>query len=126
MMFFKNIFIFIFIKFFWVGMLFGLAKIVFELADRFFHNNIYSYNLLSFVFWLTFGMAFVFLCNNYYNSSFCWFGLVGMFMGLILIKHSINFLLTSFIILVYHKLRKNNLREKTQWKKIVKLENYKT
>lgn len=116
-MFFKNINIYIFFKFLWIGLIFGAIKIIFDITNRFFHENIYIYNILSFIFWLGFGIVFILLCNEFYGASFCWFGLLGMFLGLELVKYSLNFFLTSLIVLIYHKVKNIKLRKKLNEKK---------
>ena len=105
-MFFKDVFVFIFFKYLWVGIILGFIKIFLDIIDRFTRNNVYIYNIIYFIFWLAFSLCFIYLCNIYYDSSFCLLGLIGMFLGLILVKYSLNFLLTSLFIMVYHKVNR--------------------
>ena len=110
-MFFKNFLIFVFFKFLWAGLVFGLIKIVCNLVLRLFKNNVYAVNLISFCYWGLFGFHFLKLCFIYYNLSFCWFGLLGMFLGIGLVKISLDFLFTKSFLLVYNKIAKLRLRK---------------
>lgn len=111
-MFFKSYLFFIFLKFLWSGLFFGLVKLVIEKIVFLFKNNVYVYNLFSFAFWLVFGYQFIILCSTFYDFSFCWFGLLGMFFGLFLVKISLNFLFTNLGFLLYNKFVKLRLRKK--------------
>ena len=111
-MFFKNYLIFIFFKFLWAGLIFGLIRIVFNWINRVTRDNVYIYNFISFVYWLSFGIYFILLCFNFYDYSFCWFGLIGMFVGLFLVRVSLDFLLTNLLLILYYKFGKKSLRKK--------------
>lgn len=111
-MFFKNYLIYIFLKFFWLGLIFGVVKLVINLINKMFRDNIYVYNLTTFVYWLSFGIMYIFLCINLYNYAFCWFGLLGMFLGLIIVKVSLDFLLTNLIMILYYKFTNLRIRKK--------------
>lgn len=111
-MFFKNYLIYIFLKFLWVGLIFGLIRLVFNFVNKLTKNNVYVFNLLSFVFCIMFGSSFIYLCFLYYNYAFCWFGLLGMFLGLFLVKVSLDFLLTSLLTILYYKFTNFRLRKK--------------
>ena len=109
-MFFKNALIFLFLKFFWFGLIFGLIWLLCKLVIKVSKNNVYIFNIITFCFVLAFGVIYVWLCNSYYNYSFCWFGLLGMVLGIILVSISINFFFTIFAKLLYNKCIKRNLR----------------
>ena len=111
-MFFKKYLIFIFQKFFYAGLLFGIAKIFFKAIDKMFKHNIFVYNLLSFIYVLSFGMIFAFLSMKLYNLRFCWFGLLGMFLGLILVDFSLQILFTNLFLLLYNKVTKVKTRNR--------------
>lgn len=102
-MFFKNFLIFVFLKFLWVGLIFGLFKLVCNAVTVLFKKNVYVCNLVSFCFWLAFGITFSVMSFALYNFSFCWFGLLGMLFGLLLVKISVNFFFTIFVKLLYNK-----------------------
>ena len=70
------------------------------------HKNVYFLNFVSFSFWLAFGFMFSQLCLMFYNYQFCWFGLLGMMLGLILVKISVEFFFTKFAMLLYNKFNK--------------------
>ena len=110
-MFFKNFLIFIFFKFLWSGLIFGLIKILCNFVCRLLKNNVYAVNIISFCYWGLFGLHYIKLCFIYYNLSFCWFGLLGMFLGVGLIKISLDFLFTKLFLLVYNKMAKLRLRK---------------
>ena len=105
-MFFKNYLIVLFLKFLWWGICFGFFAIIPSLVIKATKRNIYVFNLMSFCFTLLFGVVFAQLSLNYFNYSFCWFGLVGMVLGCFLVKISVEFLFTKFIKLLYNKLTK--------------------
>lgn len=102
-MFFKNYLIFIFVRFLILGLYFGLARIPCKWAVRLSKNNVYVHNLVEFAFWLAFGGVFALCSVLLYNYTFCWFGLLAMFLGLILVKISIDFFFTNLILLLYNK-----------------------
>lgn len=110
-MFFKNHLIFLFLNFLWCGLLVGLFGAVCALAKKLFRRNVYVCNLLSFCFWLLFGGLFAWLCYNFYNYSFCWFGLLAMVLGVILIKISIEFFFTILAKLLYNKIARSPAKE---------------
>ena len=106
-MFFKNYLIFLFLKFLWFGLLLGFFGIICNLAIKLFRKNVYAYNLISFCFWLVFGGVFAMLSLRYYNYTFCWFGLLAIFIGYFLVKISVEFFFTFFAKLLYNKLAKS-------------------
>lgn len=109
-MFFKNYLIVLFFKFMWWGICAGFLAILFSLVIKASRRNVFVYNIVTFCFWLFFGMIFAWLSLTYYNYSFCWFGLLGMFLGCFLVKISIEFLFTKFVKLLYNKLTKRKER----------------
>jgi len=111
-MFFRNSLIYLFLKFFWIGLILGLFLIVCGLVIKASRKNVYIYNIISFCYCLLFGGIFTYLCIKYYNFSFCWFGLLGMFLGLGLTKISINFFFTKLAKLLYNKFKNVSERKK--------------
>ncbi len=111
-MFFKNQLIFVFLRFLLIGLYFGLARIPCKLISRLTKNNVIVYNIISFAYWLAFGAMFAWGCVAIYNYSFCWFGLLGMLFGIILVEISINFFFTNLFLLLYNKFKKRFSREK--------------
>lgn len=111
-MFFKNYLIYIFLKFLWIGLIFGLIRLVFNLINKLCKDNVYVYNLTSFIYWISFGGFFIALCFLYYNYSFCWFGLLAMLLGLFLVKVSLDFLLTNLLVILYYKFTNFKTRKK--------------
>ena len=116
-MFFKNYYLFISLKFLWVGLIFGVIKIAFDIFNKITRNNVFVFNLIYFVFWSSLSYFFILLCKIYYNYSFCWFGLLLMLTGLISVKISLNFLLTNLTILLYHCVNRLKLRKLSNEKK---------
>ena len=112
MIFFKNSLMTIFIKFFWAGLFFGLVAVVFKTISKIFKKNIVVVNLLSFVFWIAFGLIYFKMCVVLYNYSFCGFGLFGMLLGLIIIKISVDFFFDYLIRFIYNEFR--NIRRKNK------------
>lgn len=104
-MFLKNHLINLFCKYLWWGLALGLVYIFCRLVMKMSKRNVYVCNLVSFCFWMIFGVIFSLLCINYYGYQVCWFGLFGMFFGLGLVKISIDFFFTSFARLLYNKFR---------------------
>lgn len=115
-MFFKNALIFLFLKFLWFGLIFGLIWLLCKAVIGLSKRNVYIFNLITFIYLTAFGVVYVWLCCNFYNYSFCWFGLLGMVLGAILVKISINFFFTIFAKLLYNKCTNSNLRGKKDGK----------
>lgn len=111
-MFFKNASIYLFLRFLWFGLVLGLILLFFKFVIRVFRKNVYIHNLLMFCYTLLFGLTYCYLCKTFYNFSFCWFGLFGMVLGLILVKISIEFFFTKIISLLYNKFTKLFSRRK--------------
>lgn len=110
MIFFKNAMISLFVKFLWVGLIFGVVKIVLNLISKVFRKNVYVVNLLSFVFWTAFGLAYVFLSIRLFNYGFSAVGFFAMLLGLVIIKISVEFFFDYFIRFIYNEFR--NIRRK--------------
>ncbi len=115
-MFFKNALITLFLKFLWVGLIFGLIWIVCSLVIKLSRKNIFVFNIVTFCYFLGFGMTFAIMCVTLYNYSFCWFGLLAMAFGVILIKISIEFFFTIFVKLLYNKFTKSFYKGKKDGK----------
>ena len=110
-MFFKNYLIYIFVRFLLIGLYFGLARIPCKWIVRLSKDNVYVHNLVWFAFWLAFGGVFALFSVSVYNYTFCWFGLLAMFLGLFLVKISIEFFFTNLILLLYNKFASRKLRK---------------
>jgi hypothetical protein len=101
-MFFKNGYIFLFARFFWLGLVMGLALILVDVAVKITRKNVYVFNLVTFLFVFAFGGVFAITCLKFYNYSFCWFGLLAMVLGTFLVKISIKFTFDKVVHLVYN------------------------
>ena len=102
-MFFRGQTIEIFFRFLWVGLVFGLISIIFRLVNKLSNRNVFIVNITGFVYWIGFGLCFNVLCMRLYNFTFCWFGLIGMIIGLCFIKFSIQFFFDYFIRFIYNE-----------------------
>lgn len=102
-MFFKGQNIELFFRFVWLGILFGLCAVLVKLIIKMFKRNVYVINLVSFVFWLGFMIVFNLMCVYHYSYTFCWFGLLGMVAGMILVKTSIEFFFDRLVSFIYNK-----------------------
>ena len=95
----------LFFKFVWLGLVFGVLSLLFKFVVDLCKRNTYILNAMTFTFWLGFGSVFNFVCIKLYNYSFCWFGLVGMFAGLLFVRISIGFFFDYFVRLIYNKVK---------------------
>lgn len=111
-MFFKNFLVFLFFKFLWAGLVLGIFSAFCKLVILFTRKNVYVYNVVNFCFLLLFDGVYAYLCMCYYNFAFCWFGLFGMILGLVLVKISLQFFFTKFMRLLYNKLTKLKVKRK--------------
>ena len=105
-MFFKNHLITVAAKFLWAGLILGLFYVFCKMVVRLSKRNVYVSNIVGFCFWVLFGFTFArmsFLFNNY---RVCWFGLISMVVGLILVKISIDFFFTNFARVLYNGVAK--------------------
>lgn len=112
-MFFKNADILLFGKFVWFGLIMGLSLILVDIIVRITRKNVYVYNIVTFAFWIVFGGLFANLSLKYYNYSFCWFGLLGMTIGALLVKYSIKFLFDKTIQLIYNGIVRSRERRRS-------------
>ena len=118
-MFFRGQTIAIFLRFLWIGLIFGIIAIFFKLVAKISKKNLLVINITSFAYWLGFGLCFNLLCMHYYNNTFCWFGLLGMLAGMFVIKISIEFFFDYFVKLFYNKVILK-IRERRKWKSLNK------
>jgi hypothetical protein len=102
-MFFRSEEILLFIKFLWIGLLFGLVAVVLKTISKICKKNIVIVNILSFLFWLSFGSVFLFMSFILNNYSLSWIGLGGMIVGVFVIKISIDFFFDYFIRFIYNE-----------------------
>lgn len=102
-MFFNNHLIFLSLKFFWLGLVFGLVYILFYMVGKLCKNNIYLCNVLGFFYCLAFGFCYCLMSICLYNYSFCWFGLVFMIAGFYLVKKTQQIFFTKIAWLLYNK-----------------------
>ncbi len=94
----------LFFRFVWLGLIFGASSVLVKLIIKLFKRNLYVTNLICFVYWLGFGMVYNLMCVYFYNYTFCWFGLLGMVVGMILIKISIEFFFDRLVSFIYNKI----------------------
>lgn len=92
----------IFLKFFFLGVLFGLAFEICKIFKRVFKNNIYIQNTIYFVYFSILGLFF---CS--YNLSLCdgvfyVHTVIATILGIIIEQISIGFFFTKFYSLVYN------------------------
>lgn len=110
-MYFKNFIVPLALKFLWVGLLFGLFLVFCGLIKKMTKRNLYIVNIVDFCFWLTFLFVFARMSFVLYDYEICWFGLLSMFVGLFLVKISIDFFFTKFAKMVYNGLTKLKRRK---------------
>ena len=118
-MFFRSEEILLFIKFLWMGLIFGLVAVVLKTISKICKKNIVIVNILSFLFWLSFGSVFLFMSFILNNYSLSWIGLGGMIVGVFVIKISIDFFFDYFIRFIYNefilrRVNKENGKRKIQ------------
>ena len=104
-MFFKNHLITVAAKFLWAGLILGLFYVFCKMVVRLSKRNVYVSNIVGFCFWVLFGFTFARMSFVFNNYRVCWFGLISMVVGLILVKISIDFFFTRFAKLLYNKSR---------------------
>ena len=109
-MFFKNAVILMFVKFLWLGLIFGVVRIVFKFISKIFRKNVIVVNILSFIFWLALGVVYFLMCFKLNNYSFSGIGLFGVVLGLLIIKISVEFFFDYFLRFIYNEFR--NIRRK--------------
>ena len=103
MTFFRNFEILLFVKFLWVGLIFGVVSIVLKTIAKIFRKNVFVVNILSFLFWLGFGMIYSFLCFRLNYFSFSAIGLFSMLLGVLIIRISVDFFFDYFIRFIYNE-----------------------
>ena len=103
MRFFKNYEILLFAKFLWPGFVFGLISVVLKLIAKIFRKNVYVVNILSFLFWTSFGLVFSYLSFKLNYYSFSGLGLISMILGVLIIKISVDFFFDYFIRFIYNE-----------------------
>lgn len=114
-MFFRNAEIALFIKFLWIGLVFGVIAIVLKNISKIFRKNIVIVNILSFSFWLVFGLVYYFASFRLNNLALSGVGFAGMLAGIIIIKISVDFFFDYFIRFIYNEFIKRE-RIKTNGK----------
>lgn len=103
-MFLKNEMFFLFIKFLWAGLVFGVIAIVLKTICKIFRKNVLLVNVLTFIFWLCFGIIYELLCVKLNNFAFFGAGLLGMIAGVLIIKISIDFFFDYFVRFIYNEI----------------------
>ena len=102
-MFFGNARVLLFVKFLWAGFVLGLASIVLKMIAKVFRKNIFLVNVFMFLFVSAFAGVYLFMCINLNNYSLSWVGLLGMVLGVAIIKISIDFFFDYFIRFIYNE-----------------------
>ena len=113
-MFLKNHYIALFCKFLWWGLVFGLFYVICKLVIKAFKRNVYVSNLVTFCFWLAFGLVFSWVSIVMYNYTFCWFGLLFMLIGFWFVKKTQQIFFTKFVLLLYNSVTKIKLKRGVQ------------
>lgn len=111
-MFLKNELYFLFVKFLWIGLVLGVVAIILKTVSKICRKNVLVVNILTFAFWLVFGIIYEFLCINYNNFAFSGVGLAGMIAGVLIIKISIDFFFDYFIRFIYNEINLRKERRK--------------
>lgn len=104
-MFFRNGAFLLFVKYLWVGLIFGVASIILKLIAKLFKKNVLVVNVLTFVFWLSIGVIYQLFCIKYNNFAFFGAGLVAIVCGILIIKISIDFFFDYFLRFVYNEIK---------------------
>ena len=102
-MFFRNAAVLLFVKFLWMGLVFGLASIVLKTIAKICKKNVFVVNFLTFVYWIVFGGVYLLMCFMFNNYSVSLIGLGGMLAGVLVIKISIDFFFDYFIRFIYNE-----------------------
>ena len=116
-MFFKNGLIVLFVRFLWVGLVLGVVSIVVKIVSKIFRKNVFIVNILSFLFWITFGCLYILMCFKFNDYSFSGVGLSAMVLGVLIIKISIEFFFDYFLRFIYNEvslLKRKNKNGKLQ------------
>lgn len=102
-MFFRNATIDLFVKFLWLGLIFGALHIIFKIITKIFRKNVFIANIISFIFWISLGFIFAVMCLKLNNYEFSKIGLLGTLSGLLIIKISVEFFFDYFIRFIYNE-----------------------
>ena len=118
-MFFGNFKVLLFIKFLWAGLILGLISIILKTFVKIFRKNVVLINLFEFLFVLCTTAVYVFMCVQFNNYSLSWVGLIGLVLGVVIIKISIDFFFDYFIRFIYNefilrRVNKENGKRKIQ------------
>lgn len=92
----------VFLKFFVMGIVFGIIFEVCKLAKMVSRNNFWIVNTVNFVFWSTLGTYFCAKVISICNGNILWYAVFAVLIGLFLEQISIGFLFTKFYHLVYN------------------------
>lgn len=114
-MFFREFQIGLFVKFLWLGLVFGIVAVLAKLIVKLTRKNVFITNIVCFLYWLGFGLFYFFMCCKFYEFSFCWFGLFAMLLGIAIIKISIEFFFDYFVRFIYNEIT-NKKRSKENGK----------
>lgn len=106
-MFFKNASLLLFVKFLWLGLIFGVVSIVLKMLAKIFKKNVFVVNLLGFIYWICFGCVWIIFSMKSSMLSISLSGLCAMTLGVIIIKISIDFFFDYFIRFIYNEFRKS-------------------
>lgn len=106
-MFFKNASLLLFVKFLWLGLIFGVVSIVLKMVAKIFKKNVFVVNLLGFIYWISFGCVWIIFSMKSSMLSISLSGLCAMILGVIIIKISIDFFFDYFIRFIYNEFRKS-------------------
>lgn len=120
-MFFNNEAVLLFVKFLWAGLILGLVSVILKLISKVCKKNVVIVNLLSFLFWISFGVVYILTSFIFNNYSLSWVGLFGMILGIVVVKISIDFFFDYFVRFIYnefilHKRKKENGKLQTDKK----------
>lgn len=102
-MFFRNATIDLFVKFLWLGLIFGTLHIILKIITKIFRKNVFIANIISFIFWISLGFIFAVMCLKLNNYEFSKIGLLGTLSGLLIIKISVEFFFDYFIRFIYNE-----------------------
>lgn len=92
----------VFLKFFALGVVFGVIFEVCKLTKIISKNNIWIVNTIKFVFWAIFGTYFCASVLSHCNGNVLWYTVLAVLLGFFLEQISIGFLFTKFYRLVYN------------------------
>ena len=102
-MFFGNASVLLFVKFLWLGLFCGLVATGLKTIAKIFRKNIFLVNFFMFVFVLSFFALYLLMCVQMNNYSLSWVGLLGMVLGVVIIKISVDFFFDYFVRFIYNE-----------------------